>query len=168
MQIFLIFAPYLYAFKHPGEAEDEFSRLFSCWTDPEWLRAYFIENNNLLSYEQLTISVAVERTMELADKLYDLLEENRHHLDACFQHLKNTTISTKPLAKQKAKKKWLRLYAVKIDAKHYIITGGAIKQSLEMKDHELTNRELTKLEQCVAWLQENGVFDVDSFFELEW
>ncbi len=168
MQLIRIFEPYLHSFKHPGEAKDELNRLFDCWTDPEWLRAYFLENDNLLDYENITLPEAVEQTMELADKLYDLLEENQDNLDTCFQHLKKTTITEKPLAKQKAKKKWLRLYAVKIAPNYYVITGGAIKQSLEMKDHGLTQKELTKLEKGASWLYENGVFDVDSFFELEW
>jgi hypothetical protein len=168
VKIIPIFAPYLHAFKYDTSDDDEFTRLFDCcWIDPEWLHSYFTINNNLLSYENITLKQAVDKTIELADDFYTLLEKNQDCLDEYFQHLKKTTITEKPLAKQKAKKWWLRLYALKIESNHYVITGGAIKQSHEMKDHLLTQEELDKLEFCTNFLQKNGVFDADSLFEFE-
>ena len=37
MEIVSIFGKNLFAFKYPDETEDEFSRLFDLWNDPEYL-----------------------------------------------------------------------------------------------------------------------------------
>jgi hypothetical protein len=48
-----------------------------------------------------------------------------------------------------------------------VITGGAIKMPLHhlMKDRDHTRVELQKLKRAKSYLNENGVFDEDSFFE---
>jgi hypothetical protein len=57
------------------------------------------------------------------------------------------------------------LYAIKIDSSYYVVTGGAIKQSQEMRDHLLTREELKKLEQCRNFLIDNDIFDSDSLID---
>ena len=47
-----------------------------------------------------------------------------------------------------------------------MITGGAIKMSQTMQEHPFTSIELTKLNEARAFLQSNGVFDDDSFYEI--
>lgn len=42
-----------------------------------------------------------------------------------------------------------------------IVTGGAIKLTQEMKDHEATNKELKKLELCKNFLIENNITDIE-------
>lgn len=68
--------------------------------------------------------------------------------------------------KGKIKKNRLRFYAIKLDANCFVITGGAIKMSQKMQDHPDTNNELIKLKKARAYLNINGVFDEDSFYEL--
>lgn len=46
------------------------------------------------------------------------------------------------------------------------VTDGAIKLTRTMQEREHTMLELTKLNQCKAFLKANGVFDGDSFVEL--
>ena len=58
------------------------------------------------------------------------------------------------------------MYAIKIDANCFVITGGAIKMSQAMQDHPDSNNELAKIKAAKEYLQENSIFDIDSFYEL--
>jgi hypothetical protein len=87
-------------------------------------------------------------------------------LDYIFRPLDNLEFREISLSKQKASKRWLRLYAIKIEANHYVITGGAIKLTHKMQEKEHTQKELVKLEKCRNYLQSQDVFDTDSFNEL--
>ena len=165
MKITPIFAPYLFAFCHDN-VQDEFNRLLDDWTDIEWLDNFFNTNSGLLNHENITIDEAIFKTVKLAEKLYDKIEENQDKLDSQFRNLDNKVLLAKQLEKQKAKSGWLRLYALRIENNRYVITGGAIKQSLEMKDHPDTKEELRKLEKCREYLKGEGIHDIDSFFEL--
>lgn len=169
MKIVRIFAPYLHSFKfHDGP--DELKRLFDFWTDEEQLYDYFKTNSEVLKYEKIDIEEAITQTIENADLFFDLLTENKANLDKLFQTLSINPYPVKHLTEYKSKKKWLRLYAIKIESNYYVITGGAIKQSQRMQDNPLTQEELKKLDQCRNFLIDNGVFDSDSlinFVELE-
>jgi hypothetical protein len=164
MEIVSIFAPYLHSFEF-DDGLDELSRLFDFWTDEEQLNDYFEINNEVLKYEKVVIEEAITQTIENADLLYDLLSENRANLDGLFQTLSANSSHVVFLPKYKVKKRWLRLYAIKIDSNYYVITGGAIKQSQEMRDHQLTREELNKLERCRNFLIDNGIFDSDSLID---
>jgi hypothetical protein len=59
------------------------------------------------------------------------------------------------------------MYAIKIDDDCFLVTGGAIKMSLYMKDHRDTKEELRKLEKAKAFLKDNAVMDADSFCEFK-
>lgn len=61
---------------------------------------------------------------------------------------------------------WLRIYAIRLEANVYVVTGGAIKLTHLMQDKEHTAMELDKLNRCKAFLKANGVFDKDSFVDL--
>jgi len=165
MEIIPIFGQYMFAFCFDEES-DEFNRLINNWTDVDWLDTFFTSNKELLEFENITHDEAILETINLAEKLYKLLKDNQRILDTQFRNLDNKVISMKPLEKQKVKRGWLRLYALRIDKNIYVITGGAIKQSLEMKDHPDTKEELKKLEGCKNYLTNEGVQDIDSFFEL--
>ena len=169
MKIVRIFAPFLWSFKY-DDGPDELSRLYDFWTNQEELRNYFETNNYVLAYYNIDIEEAIEETIENADKLYDLLSENREKLDDLFKPLSLYKFRVGNLPHFKSKKKWLRLYAIKIEANYYVITGGAIKQSQTMQGNTQTNEELEKLSKCRNYLISNGVFDTDSmidFIELE-
>jgi hypothetical protein len=60
----------------------------------------------------------------------------------------------------------LRIYAIRLEANVYIVTGGAIKLTHLMQDKEHTVLELEKLNKCKAFLKLNGVFDKESFVDL--
>ena len=58
---------------------------------------------------------------------------------------------------------WLRIYAIKIQSGVYLVTGGAIKLTHEMRERSHTLVELAKMEHVRNYLLDNGVFDLDSF-----
>lgn len=47
----------------------------------------------------------------------------------------------------------------------YIVTGGTIKLTATMQDREHTQIELDKLNTCRNYLQQNGIFDKESFVD---
>ncbi|MBD5206032.1 MAG: hypothetical protein HDS71_08190 [Bacteroidales bacterium] len=55
---------------------------------------------------------------------------------------------------------------IRLEPNVYIVTGGAIKLSRTIQEREHTALELYKLNRCKAFLKANGVFDQDSFVEL--
>lgn len=74
------------------------------------------------------------------------------------------------LGKEKGKphrRSWLRLYAIKLSAGIYIITGGAIKLTRTMQDRQHTLIELEKMEKVRNFLLDEKVFDEDSFTDYQ-
>lgn len=164
MKIDTIFVGHLYAFHHEMEADNEFDRVMNLWTNVRYLKLFAQENN------VADISAFVEDRLEDADEIQDVIEEIRNNNDILkyfFKSLYNNEAGGRTLSLRKGKKpyNYLRLYAIRIDDNCFVITGGAIKMSLEMKDHPLTDRELQKLNWAKSYLEDNGVFDDDSFSE---
>jgi len=170
MKIVSIFDAHLYSIKYAGEEFDELERLFDEWNDIDKLRDFFEENNKDLKYYQLQVDEAIIQTRKeagiLRRKFIELCNSQNPDLDSMFANLDDYETRILTLAKQKSKRKWLRLYALRIDTNAFVITGGAIKLTLEMKDRPHTAKELDKLEQCRNFLKNEGVFDIDSFTEL--
>ena len=145
---------------------NEFDRLLlNEWTSFVGLEDFFANNPNVLAYEKLTLDNAVAQTRRTAREMYASLETNKTNLDVLFENLTPAT-TFRNLDKQKYKEKWLRLYAIMLESGHYIITGGAIKQSQKMLDDTLTQQELNKLEKCLIYLKAQGVTDIVTFSEL--
>lgn len=170
MEIISIFDAHLYSIKYAGEEFDELERLFDEWNDVEILRYFFEENRQDLKYFQIQVDEAIIQTRKeagiLRRKFITLCSSKNPDLNSMFANLENYETRTLALAKQKSKRKWLRLYALRIDTNAFVITGGAIKLTLEMKDRPHTAKELDKLEQCRNYLINEGIFDIDSFTEL--
>lgn len=171
MEIVPIFDAHLYSFKYPGEEFDELERLLDEWNDIEMLRNFFEENSQDLNYFQIEVDDAIIQTRKEANalrkKLINLSKTVNPDLDSMFANLDDYETRIVPLAKQKSKRRWLRIYALRIDTNTYIITGGAIKLTHEMKDRLHTAKELDKLESGRNYLKDQGVFDIDSFNELD-
>lgn len=112
----------------------------------------------------------IEDILLATEQIQDLLGEINHgknRLELYFIPLQDSEHKRK-LAFQKGKirRNKLRLYAIKIDDDCYVITGGAIKMSQKMDEHADTANELHKLKTARVYLNANGVFDQDSFYEL--
>ena len=87
------------------------------------------------------------------------------NLDEFFKPLNNREYSILELSKRKGRKNFLRIYAIRIEANCYVITGGAIKFTQFMNDRPHTMNEWNKITKCSDYLKSKGIFDVDSFFE---
>ncbi|RCW31369.1 hypothetical protein [Marinilabilia salmonicolor] len=170
MKIVSIFGENLTAVKYNGEEADELERLFDLWNDSEFLEDFFEKHKQDLAYFKLTGDEAILHTREeaqlLSDKLYEAVQNDPIKLESLFRNLHNEETGILTLSKQKARRRWLRLYALRIDKNVYLITGGAIKLTKTMEERPHTSEELAKLERCRQFLQNNNVFDTDSFKEL--
>ncbi|RPH32685.1 MAG: hypothetical protein EHM93_08170 [Bacteroidales bacterium] len=165
MKIDCIFAENLFTFHYAKEKNNEYERLMDIWTDVSYLHAYAKRNKvkNIYGF--------IDDILKCAEKIQDFLDnisQNKEPFGSYFEPLQQSENDNKVLALQKGKirKNQLRLYAVKIDANCFVITGGAIKMSQKMEDHPDTANELEKLKKARIYLNQNGVFDEDSFFEL--
>jgi len=170
MKIVSIFGENLTAAKYVGEDADELERLLDLWDSSEYLQHFFEKHIQDLAYFKLTIDEAILHTREeahlLSEKLFDAVQNDPINLETLFRNLHNEEAGILTLSKQKARRRWLRLYALRIDKNVYLITGGAIKLTKAMEERPHTSEELAKLERCRQFLQNNNVFDTDSFKEL--
>lgn len=188
MKIIAIFAPHLYAISYPknyttvwdeeicsyfAEEEigelDEFDRNFGLWSNPLYLYNYFDKNESFLEnrfWKNISIEDAAKITKQKALEFEELLTENNSAIESLFRPLDNRQLKFAELTKGKSKYDWLRLYAIKIDSNRFLITGGAIKLTNIMEDHESTRNELKKLEKTKNYLVAHGVIDGDSFDEI--
>jgi len=167
MKIVDIFAKQLFAFYYDNEDNNEFDRLIELWTDVEYLKS-FAEINKINHIEDFIndISYYVE---QIQDLLYDIESSDKKTLEYYFRPLHDQEMGQRVLSLQKGKvgrNNSLRIYAIKIYDNCFIITGGAIKMSQKMQDHPDTKNELIKLDRAKSFLKENGVMDIDSFYEL--
>jgi len=186
MEIIPIFAPHLYAISYPKSYTtvwneeicsffedkeigniDEFERVFSLWSNPLYLDNFFFDNQDYLlkaywSKKTFPINDLPKITREISIKFEKELNKNKF-IESKFQSLDDNDTKIIELSKAKAKRNWLRLYAIKISDNRFLITGGAIKLTYKMKDHVSTRDELKKLEKTKNYLVELGVIDGDSF-----
>ena len=151
-----------------GQPQNEFDKFFDLMNDIEWLHGFFERNKLDLHsgfFGHITIKVAVLRTIEeveeMEDTLYDYSEQGfsgNSNLQHLFKPLNNFeyAITIHQKSKARIKKGWLRLYAIRLAENCYLVTGGAIKLTQDMKrDHLQT--ELKKLEQAKLLLRDNGI-----------
>jgi hypothetical protein len=174
MKIVHIFGQHLFAFKYKNQA-NEFERLFDYWADVEELEAFFENNKDDLRspfWAIITVEEAIFCTINDAQKLEDKLRElsvqvdpTQNGLETIFQSLDDRQIQIVHLNKSKAKRRWLRIYALRIESNVYVITGGAIKLTHEMKDRGHTRDELQKIEKCRNFLIDAGIIDKDGITE---
>jgi len=159
----------LWSLQLDGESESEFEKFFDLVNDVEWLYSFFDQNKADLHcgfFGTISIGVAVSRTLieaeDMEDSLYDFSEQGFRKDDGTLQHLFKPlnnfeyTITKHQKSKARIRKGWLRLYAIRLAANCYLVTGGAIKLTLEMKTSHLQN-ELKKLEQAKQFLRGNGI-----------
>lgn len=165
----------LWAVRYEKDEENIFEKTFSNWNDYKWLRTFFsIHQKDLADYFHIVnLDQAVYDTVDDANNLESLILDLHpdSNLDTLFRPLESTRASEAVLGREKAKgaprkhASWLRLYAIRLESGHYIITGGAIKLTATMQEREHTLLELTRLNQVRAFLIEQGISDFDGFKE---
>lgn len=158
------------SFKYDDERLNEFERLFDLWNDVEYLDNFFEENKIKFSEKWWNSKTKNEFVIEtrrsaidLEEKLMSFSSEHREIiglLDEMFEPLSPKTGLERTLNESKAKRYWLRIYALRVNSSSFIITGGAIKLSKTMQEFEETKNELRILDQCRNYLIENGITDI--------
>lgn len=157
----------LYAVKYDESELDALEILQKSWEDPEELRKFFIQYKKDYEayYGKARISSIIEKTIEDADTLFETLfelaeDESGKHLSEFFKPLHNTEAG-KAYELQQLKaygtlsNSFLRVYAIQYGTS-YVITGGTIKLTDQMKDRKHTKDELYKLNLVRDYLQEKG------------
>ena len=166
MKIIRIFKNSLFSFQYNNEKENEYDRLMELWNDTLYLHNFFKANKQDLpkgnSTDNLTSQI-IENANRIDDLLLNAVEKS--NFEMFFRSLHNQEYQSKILSKRKGRKVTYELYALKVDTNCYVITGGAIKFTQLMEDRPHTKQELVKLEKCRNYLKENGVMDIDSFYE---
>lgn len=157
---------------------DELEHLVNIWNDPEFLLAFFTKQKSRLAhgiYSEYTVREAVLKTIKdsntLFDQLYEIAEkgfdDSSETLSQLFVPLhKSDKVHLSPYEQCKAygikiPDSWLRLYAVRLSANTFVITGGGIKLVKAMQEDELLTIELQKLKETQQYLIENNILDVD-------
>ncbi len=115
--------------------QNEFDKFFDLMNNPEWLYGFFEKNSD--------------------DLISGFFGNNLQHL---FKPLNNFeyAITIHQKSKARIKRSWLRLYAVRLAKNCYLVTGGAIKLTLDMQREHL-QVELNKLERVRIFLRDNGI-----------
>ncbi len=168
MKIVRIFADQLFSFHYDSETNNELHRLLTLWNDIEYLYQFVVQNKKdapkNISIEAL-VSQLIDNANDIDDTLYEISNTPEKCLEEFFKPLDNQEYKIVELSKQKARKNYLRLYAIRIDKNCFVITGGAIKFHHLNKDRKHTQKEMQKINKCRDYLKGNGVFDSDSFYE---
>lgn len=162
----------LWAVKYDAEKSNVFDEVFSRWADVDWLKKFFSSNVcDLEKYFRITdVDIAIYDTIIDAEQMESLILDinEDESLDELFRPLENLRSSEMVLGKEKAKGRrnkhssWLRLYALRLQANYYIITGGAIKLTPTMQEREHTLAELSNLNKVRDKLISLGIFDYDA------
>src|SRR6476660_2121967 len=135
----------LFAIHHKDVEEDEFNREFDSWNDYNYILNFCLQNkdkildgfygeNTIESFVDMIISEASlleNEILTIAESGFALGGEK---LQTIFKPLNNGETSLPVLQSTKASIKTrecplpkLRLYALRVDANTFIVTGGAIK-----------------------------------------
>jgi hypothetical protein len=159
----------LWSIQLESESQSEFERFFDHVNDAQWLYDFFDQNKIDLHggfFGSLSLGSAVTRTLEEAEEmenlLYDFSEQGFEGTEGSLQHLFKPlnnfeyAISLHQKSKARIRKGWLRLYAIRLAENCYLVTGGAIKLTADMKRGHLEH-ELKKLEQAKQFLRTNGI-----------
>lgn len=168
MKIIRIFADRLFSFQYADETDNELSRLLTNWSDASYLYQFVTQHKaDLPKYVEIPtlINQLVDNANTIDDILCEISTNLNRKLEEFFRPLDNQEYYFVELSKQKGRKNYLRLYAIRIDENCFVITGGAIKFHHLNKDRPHTQKEMEKIERCRDFLKENGVFDADSFYE---
>lgn len=140
------------------------------WGDVAYIYEFLQQNIRDIpkgsSLESMVMTI-MEDTNQIDDVLMSIIETEDVSLSHFFKPLYNLESGVRVLSLQKGRAYSLRVYAIKVDADTFVITGGAIKLPLQhlMEDRELTTIELKKLNNAKSYLREQGICDDESFFE---
>ena len=178
LEIESIYPSYLYSIKYDRWDENEFDRLFLLWNDVDAVAQFMEDNSNFLKNDfwrdKIEPEDAARQVRNEAESLeirFDELNENtsigqKPDFDTHFQYLEGKykyVLEWQPMKSYGTfRPSLLRIYAIKMEANTYLITGGGIKladtiqNSPDLKDHILQDIDLVR-----DYLKRNGIMDSD-------
>ena len=174
----------LFSIHFDNEDEDEATKCIDNWLlNSQYLYDFFTLHQKDLNSgyygKKISIQQAITHTKREAENLFKELKKlaisgtksNDISLSLAFQPLRDGDYSQKELQQEKAKvniqKKWLRIYAIRIAANTFVITGGAIKLVKTMNERTHLSKELQKLNDVRTYLISEGILDQDDFETFE-
>jgi len=172
----------VYGVQYEHEEHSAYATLFINWTDVEYLEEFFESHKNDLQsgfYGTISVEDAIMQTLDEAAQLSQRLlqfalegtKNPQFALQTLFKPLNNNEyripFHQKTKLKGELRKSWLRIYAIRIDAHFFVVTGGAIKLTQTMNEREHLLKELEKLEIVKEYLLEQNLLDKDDFEYLE-
>lgn len=178
VRIFAIVEESLYTVQYEHEEAHEFSRLFDLWNDATYLESFFeMHKTDLQSgfWGDISVEQAVLQTRKeakaLERKLIQIAEYGKtdryETLSTLFQPLYDNPTKIEALEKNKVKglrkPGWLRMYAIRIEANLFVVSGGAIKLTKTMNDRTHLLLELEKLELTRQYLQDEENEELEIF-----
>jgi hypothetical protein len=138
-----------------GEKFNEMRRLLTLWNDTAYLYEFVTKNKSDIPKDLnilALVSQIIDHANNIDDRLYEISSNPEKGLEEFFKPLDNQEYHIVELSKQKGRKNYLRLFAIKIDYHCFVI-----------RPH--TQKEMQKIDRCRDYLKDNGVFDADSFYE---
>ncbi len=168
MKIVRIFADQLFAFHYKNETDNELRRLLNQWNDTSHLFQFVTQNKDDIPKNvpvQTLINQLIDNANDIDDTLNEISKDSSRSLEEFFKPLDNQEYHIVELSKQKGRKNYLRIYAIRIGINCFVITGGAIKFHHLNKQRPYTQKEMEKIDNCRDFLKNNNVFDADSFYE---
>jgi hypothetical protein len=164
----------LISVQYESETFHEFAKCFELWNDPIYLREFFeqhLEDLNNPFWNGITIEDAIIKTRDDAKILEEELRciaetgktERLETLSTLFEPLSKGVIEEyeKDKAKGFRKPSWLRIYAIRIEANLYVVSGGAIKLTPIMNKTDHLLLELEKLECTRKYLLDDNTDDLN-------
>lgn len=170
MEIINIFATELFAFRFQDTPDDEYDGAMTCWNDVVYLSEFyeynssFIKGNPFFSVSSMSDFVLfIKQQAKIFDKaITDACNDG--DLLSKFSMLSKGKDLYEILPHVKSKQQVLRFYGIKLDDT-ILITGSAIKLTLNMDDHPGTARQKSKLRSCQDFLRDNGIVDQETLFD---
>lgn len=167
MKIVCIFASGLFAMQYKGRSLNELARLLGLWNDPKYIEQWLWVNQNDFASSDLDeiASRLIEDALTMEEMLLEALDIG---LDTVFRPLDNFKSAQLFISKEKLRRNYFRLYAIRIDVNCYVITGGAIKAPmvLKMQERDFLLHELDKLNKVHDFLKSHQIIDIESFYEM--
>jgi len=178
IRTFEVVSKSLFSVQYEHQDTHEFDRLFEAWNDRNYLEQFFdLHEEDLQSGYWGTISIeeAILKTRNdakaLEHKLKQIAERGKNDrfetLSTLFKplHDKTTRIEEYEMNKAKGlnKPSWLRIYAIRIDANLFVVSGGAIKLTKTINDRPHLIQEFWKLELTKAYLMDDDQADLELF-----
>lgn len=177
LDTFTIVEESLFSVRYENEDLNEFRRLFQSWNDPEYLHRFFSANSKDLNrsiWGFISIEEAIERTRKQAKTMEKRIlqmavsgKSSKQNLSEYFQPMSPNMIS-KELELDKGKglinPNWLRIYAVRVDANCFVVSGGGIKLTKDIQGSPHLMIELQKLDVTREYIRDGGDDDLDSVY----